>query len=243
MIIYFTGSRLHRFINDGTNAASPLGTRMRALGRFFYGNWYGAFVAFVIVSVTLCGLQFANCLMGDLVPWPKGCHLALMSLAAMNVGIAMFVSVIRREWWRTVRQLVLVAVAAVCFLYIGFISYCIPTRMTLPPSREWMMSAICQPTSMPFDSLTFLGGISQRETVAVFSVANVPIDAARFFPGSPWTDMVGGGAVNHYRSILEFCRIDAALPDDVALSHCNGNGSNITLIATDETHYLVYERL
>lgn len=215
---------------------------MRALGRFLYGNWYGAFVAFVVVSVVLCGMQFANCCMGDLVPWPKGWHLSLMSLAAMNVGVAMFVSIIRRRWWRTVRQLVLVAVAFVCFLYIGFISYCIPTRMTTPTSREWMMSAICQPTSIACDSLTFLGGISQRETVVVFSVANVPIDGTRFFPGSPRTDTISAGAVNHYRSILEFCRIDAALPDDAALSHCDGNVATITLIAVDDKHYLFYEQ-
>jgi hypothetical protein len=61
------------------------------------------------------------------------------------------------------------------------------------------------------------------------------MDGTRFFPGSPWT-------VNHFRGILEFCRIDAALPDAASLSHCDGDCGNITLLAVDDKHYLFYEQ-
>ena len=214
-----------------------------ALGRFMYGNWYGAVVVFAVVTAVLCGLQFANSCMGDLVPWPKNSHNALMFLAVVNIGIAMVVSLVRRRWGLAFRQLVLVAVAFVCYVFIGFISYCTPTRMAAPPSRKWTESTVCLPAGIANDNLTFLGGISCRETIAVFAVADIPIEKSRFLPGSPWMNVGDPKAVDHYRSIMAYCRIDVSLPNNAALSHCNGEYGNITLIATDGKHYLVYERL
>jgi hypothetical protein len=216
---------------------------MMALGRFLYGNWYGAVVAFVIVSAVLCALQFINYCMGDFVPWPKSWHYTLMILPVVNIGVATVVSIIRRKWGWAVGQLALVAVAFVCHGVICFISYCTPTRTTTPPSRKWTISTICLPTSIACDSLTFLGGISQREPVAVFSVANLPADQSHFLPGSPWANMVDARAVDHYRSIMKYCRIDAALPDNAILMHCDGEYGNMTLIAADGKQYLVYEEL
>ena len=218
-------------------------TSMVAVGRFMYGNWYGAVVVFAFVTAVLCGLQFANSCMGDLVPWPKDSHNALMFLAVVNIGIAMVVSLVRRRWGLAFRQLVLVAVAFVCYVCIGFISYCTPTRMAAPPSRKWTESTVCLSTGIANDDLTFLGGISQRESVLIFAVADIPINKSRFLPGSPWTDEVGVEAIGHYRHIMEFCRLDVALPDDAELSHCDSEYGNLTLIATGGKHYLVYERL
>ena len=218
---------------------------MMALGRFMYGTWYGAVIVFVVVSAVLCGLQFLNYCMGDFIPWPKNWHYTLMFLAVGNIGVAMVVSIIRRRWGRTVGQLALVAVSFVCHGIVCFFSYCLPTRMrmTTPPGREWMMSTICQPTSIACDSLTFLGGISQREFVTVFSVVDLPTDQSNFHPGSPWANMVGATAVDHYRSIMKYCRIEATLPDNATLSGCDGEYGIITLIVADGTNYLVYERL
>ena len=216
---------------------------MVALGRFMYGNWYGAVVVFAFVTAVLCCLQFANYCMGDLVPWPKGLHDALMFLAVVNIGIAMVVSLVRRRWGLAFRQLVLVAVAFVCYVCIGFISYCIPTRMTMSPGRAWTESSICSPTAIAYVDLTFLGGISQRETVAVFAVADIPVDMSRFIPGSPWMGVGDPRAVDHYQNIMAYCRIDVSLPNNAALSHCDSEYGNITLISTDGKHYLVYEQL
>ena len=115
--------------------------------------------------------------------------------------------------------------------------------MAVPPRRKWTESTICLPTGIANDNLTFLGGISRREAIAVFAVADIPIDKSRFLPGSPWTDEVGVKAIGRYRSIMKYCRIDVSLPNTAALSHCNGEYGNITLVATGGKHYLVYERL
>ena len=181
--------------------------------------------------------------MGDLVPWPKDSHNALMFLAVVNIGIAMVVSIVRRRWGLAFRQLVLVALAFVCYVCIGFFSYCTPTRMAAPPSRKWTKSTVCLPAGIAYDNLTFLGGISRRETIAVFAVADIPIDKSRFLPGAPWMDVGDPKAVDHYRSIMAYCRIDVSLPNNAAFSHCDSEYGNITLIATGEKHYLVYEQL
>ncbi|MBR4612146.1 MAG: hypothetical protein IKO40_05455 [Kiritimatiellae bacterium] len=134
---------------------------MMAVGRFMYCTWYGAAVVFVAVAAVLCGLQFANCYMEDLVPWPKDIHILIMFATVANIGVAMIVSLCRRKWGRAIGLLMLCAVAYVCFAFVAFISYCVPTRMAMPPSREWT-EAICQPSAID------LGGISARETVATF---------------------------------------------------------------------------
>ena len=216
---------------------------MKAVGRFVYGNWYGAVVVFVAVTAVLCGLQFANCYMGDLVPWPKDIHILIMLATVANIGVAMIVSLCRRKWGRAIGLLVLCAVAYVCFAFVAFISYCVPTRMAMPPSREWTEATICQPSAIEYDNLTFLGGISTRETVAVFAVADTPIDKSHFVAGSPWMDEVGDKALVSYRSIMAFCRIDVSLPSDATLSYCGGREGNITLIESNGKTYLVYERL
>ena len=216
---------------------------MLAFGRFMYGNWYGAVVVFVAVAAVLCGLQFANCCMEDLVPWPKDIHILIMFATVANIGVAMIVSLCRRKWGRAIGLLVLCVVTYVCFAFVALISYCAPTRMVTPPSREWTEATICQPSAIEYDNLTFLGGISTRETVAVFAVADTPLDKSRFVEGSPWTDEVGDKALASYRRIMAFCRIDVPLPDTAALSHCDGREGNITIIEANGKTYLVYERL
>ena len=216
---------------------------MLAFGRFVYGNWYGSVVVFVAVAAVLCGLQFATCCMGDLVPWPKDVHLLIMFAAVANIGVAMIVSLCRRKWGRAIGLLVLCVAAYVGFAFVAFISYCVPTRMVMPPSREWTEATICKPSAIEYDNLTFLGGISMRETVAMFAVGDAPIDKSRFVAGSPWTDEVGDKALASYRRIMAFCRIDILLPDDAALSHCDGRDGYITLIEANGKTYLVYQRL
>ncbi|MBE6383875.1 MAG: hypothetical protein E7049_12805, partial [Lentisphaerae bacterium] len=71
---------------------------MMAVGRFMYCTWYGAAVVFVAVAAVLCVLQFANCCMGDLVPWPKDIHILIMFATVANIGVAMIVSLCRRKW-------------------------------------------------------------------------------------------------------------------------------------------------
>ena len=216
---------------------------MMAVARFMYGNWYGAVVVFVAVAAVLCGLQFANCYMGDLVPWPKDIHILIMFATVANIGVAMIVSLCRRKWGRAIGLLVLCVAAYVGFAFVAFISYCVPTRMVMPPSREWTDATICQPSAIEYDNLTFLGGISMRETVAMFAVGDAPIDKSRFVAGSPWTDEVGDKALASYRRVMAFCRIDILLPDDAALSHCDGRDGYITLIKANGKTYLVYQRL
>ena len=140
---------------------------MLAFGRFMYGNWYGAVVVFVAVAAVLCGLQFATCCMGDLVPWPKDVHLLIMFATVANIGVAMIVSLCRRKWGRAIGLLVLCVAAYVGFAFVAFISYCVPTRMVMPPSREWTEATICQPSAIEYDNLTFLGGISTRDCCCV----------------------------------------------------------------------------
>ena len=133
---------------------------MMAVGRFVYGTWHGAVVVFVAVVAVLCGLQFANYGLGDIVPWPKEAHLAIMLAAVANIGVAMIVSLCRRKWARAFGELALCIVAYACFAFVGFISYCVPTRMSTPPSREWTEANICQHTAIAFENLAFLGGAS-----------------------------------------------------------------------------------
>jgi len=216
---------------------------MMAVGRFMYGNWYGAVVVFVAVASVLCVLQFANSCVGDFLPWPKDVHILIMFATVANIGVAMIVSLCRRKWGRAIGLLVLCAAAYVCFAFVAFISYCVPTRMTMPPSREWTEATICQPSAIEYDNLTFLGGISTRETVAVFAVADTTLDKSRFVAGSPWTDKVGDKAFACYRRIMAFCRIDVSLPSDATLSYCGGREGNITLIEANCKTYLIYQRL
>ena len=84
---------------------------MKAVGRFMYCTWYGAAVVFVAVAAVLCGLQFATCCMGDLVPWPKDVHLLIMFATVANIGVAMIVSLCRRKWGRAIGLLVLCVAA------------------------------------------------------------------------------------------------------------------------------------
>ena len=216
---------------------------MKAVTRFMYGNWYGAVVVFVAVASVLCVLQFANSCVGDFLPWPKDVHILIMFATVANIGVAMIVSLCRRKWGRAIGLLVLCAAAYVGFAFVAFISYCVPTRMAMPPSRGWTEVAICQPSAIEYDNLTFLGGISTRETVAVFAVADTPLDKSRFVEGSPWTDLVGDKALASYRRIMAFCRIDVPLPSTAALSHCDGRDGYITLIEANCKTYLVYQRL
>jgi len=218
---------------------------MMAAVRFVYGTWYGAVVAFVAVAAVLCGLQFANYGLGDIVPWPKDAHLAIMLAAVANIGVAMIVSLCRRKWARAFGQLTLAAFAYICLAFVGFISYCVPTRMSTPLSREWTEANICQHTAIAFENLAFLGGVSQREDIVVFEVGeNATLDNSRFFAGSPWMGgETGDSAIAHYHMIMKESRIDATLSKNTSLLHCSSKFGIITLVVADGSTYLVYERM
>ena len=216
---------------------------MMALGRFMYGTWYGAMVVYAAVAVLLLGLQLANSGFGDIIAWPKGLHIILMLIVLANLGGAMLFSLSRRRFRRGVVQFLLCGVAFFGCIFLGFIIYCIPTRMVTPPSDELVDTIFCESTHIAKEKLVFLGGLSAREPVIVYEVAETPIDEGRFFSGSPWTGEVGAKAVAHYRHIMEFCRIGVSLPDDAALSFCNVGQGDVTLIKAGAKRYLVYERL
>ena len=218
---------------------------MKTVGRFMYCTWYGAAVVFVAVAAVLCGLQFANYGLGDIVPWPKDVHLAIMLAAVANIGVAMIATLCRRKWARAFGQLTLAAFAYICLTFVGFISYCVPTRMSTPPSREWTEANICQQTAIAFENLAFLGGVSQRENIVVYEVAeNATLGNSRFFAGSPWMGgEIGDRAITHYRTIMTACRIDATLPKKTSLSYCDSKVGKITLVVADGRIYLVYERM
>lgn len=112
------------------------------------------------------------------------------------------------------------------------------------PSDKWVESTICTPTAITRDKLSFLGGTSQRETIAVFAISDVELDKGRFSSGSPRN--LGGAdkAINHYRRIMKRSHIDVALPDDARIVHCNSSTSYlISIVEANGRRYLFCERL
>ena len=165
-----------------------------------------------------------------------------MLTATANIGIAAVVSLCRRKWGRALGQFALGILSFAGWIIVSFLVICVPSRMTAAPRGEWIESDICGPTAIPLEKLTFLGGMSQREPIVVFEV-NGTTDASRFVPRSPWTGKDNAKAIAHYRLIMEFCRIDIALPDDTEISRCNSERGFITVIAANGKRYLVYEGL
>lgn len=216
--------------------------KVMVLGRFVYGTWYGAMVVFVAVAALLFGLQLANSGFHDIIAWPKGIHIILMLIALVNLGGAMLFSLSRRSFRRGFVQFLLCGVAFFGFVTMSFIVYCVPTRTSSTPDEEWVESTICATTAIPRDKLTFLGGISMRECVDVFAVADA--DLGRFTPGSPWGLGNADNAINHYRRIMEWAHINVTLPDDARILRCDGSLSYIiSIVEANGNRYLFCERI
>ena len=216
--------------------------KVMLLGRFVYGTWYGAMVVFVAVTVLLHGLQLANSGCGDIISWPKGIHFCMMFIALANLGAAMLFSLLRRRFRRGLAQFLLCGVAFFGYVVMSFFVYCVPTRTSSEPDEEWVESTICATTAIPRDKLTFLGGISMREGVDVFAVADA--DLGRFTPGSPWGLGNADNAINHYRRIMEWAHINVTLPDDARILRCDGSLSYIiSIVEANGNRYLVCERI
>ena len=217
-----------------------------SLRRFMYGTWYGAMAVFAVVTFVLCGLQLVNSDFEDVVAWPTQILHVLMLIALVNVGTAMLFSLSRCKWGRGCGQFLLCCVAFFCFII-----YSLPRSMTAEssdkwsvPSDKWVESTICTPTAITRDKLSFLGGTSQRETIAVFAISDVELDKGRFSSGSPRN--LGGAdkAINHYRRIMKRSHIDVALPDDARIVHCNSSTSYlISIVEANGRRYLFCERL
>ena len=213
-----------------------------AVGRFVYGTWYCAMVVFVAVAALLFGLQLANSGFHDIIAWPKGIHICMMFIALANLGAAMLFSLLRRRFRRGLAQFLLCGVAFFGYVVMSFFVYCVPTRTSSEPDEEWVESTICAATAIPRDKLTFLGGISMREGVDVFAVADA--DLGRFTPGSPWGLGNADNAINHYRRIMEWAHINVALPDDARILRCDGNLSYIiSIVEANGNRYLFCERI
>ena len=96
--------------------------------------------------------------------------------------------------------------------------------------------------AIPRDKLTFLGGISAREGINVFAVADA--DLGKFRPGSPWDMGNADNAINHYRSIMKYAHIDVTLPDDARILRCDGSLEYIiTIVEANGNRYLFCKRL
>lgn len=209
-------------------------------GRGVYDTWYGATVTFLVVSIMLHGLQMVNGCLNDVVPWPKEVHVLIMMLLVLNVCVATIVSLVRRKWARALGQVIMLGASFVCCVFVAFIVYCTPTRMTIPPGDEWVCETISRKTNIGKEKLNFLGGISTRESVVVYEVVDGIIDDRSFSPGVPWTNV---NARAHCQRIMGFCRITVSIPDDAVFSHCDAKDGFITLIKANNKTYLVYERL
>ena len=211
------------------------------MARVMYDRCYGAFLVFVAVAVAMYALQLANGAMGDCIPWPKGMHAVVMFILWANIGVAMVVSLFRRKWARAFGQFMLTAVAFVVFLFVGFISYCVPTRMTSEPPAAWTQEYICDVADVERSRLVFRGGISRREGVVVFEVTGDAPMGASFHQGSPFGQ--GGDVRKHYEALFKYCRIAVELPTELEISFCGCAEGNLHKIVADGKTYLVYERL
>lgn len=217
-----------------------------AFGKAVYDTWYGAVALFIVVSVALFGLQVANEHLGDVVPWPKDAHVLVMIGLALNVGVAAVVSAfVRRKLARAFGLLAMMCASLACSILVGVVVCCLPTRMTTPPCDEWVDETICARTGIGKEKLSFLGGISARESTVVYEVSGGALDCTRFSPGSPWTsdpnDSKEADAI--YPLILRRCHIDVQLPDNAAFYHCDCTNGFITIIMVSDKGYLVYQRL
>ena len=211
------------------------------MARFMYDRCCGAFLVFVAVTVAMFGLQLANGAMGDCISWPKDIQAVIMFVLWANIGVAMVVSLFWRKWKRAVGQFLLTAVAFVGLVFVGFISYCVPTRMTSAPSAKWTQECICDVAQVDCSRLVFRGGISQREGVVVFEVAGSAPIGASFHQGSSFGE--GAYIRKHFQALFNYCRMAVELPPEFNISFCNSAQGCLHKIVADGKTYLVYERL
>ena len=209
--------------------------------RLFYDRCCGAFLVFAVVTVTMLALQHANGAMGDIIPWPKGIQACIMFVLWANIGVVMAVSLFRRKWVRAFGQFLLMAVAFVGSVFVGFISLSVPTRMTSAPSGAWTQKCICDVAQVEPSRLVFRGGISTREEVVVFEVADGAPMGAGFRQGSPLGE--GASVREHFRALFNYCRIAVELPTELDISSCDSVDGNLHKIVASGKTYLVYERL
>ncbi len=87
----------------------------------------------------------------------------------------------------------------------------------------------------------FCGGISTREEVVVFEVADGAPMGAAFRQGSPLGD--GASVREHFQALFNYCRIAVELPMELEISSCNSVDGNLYKIVASGKTYLVYERL
>ena len=223
------------------NARKMFARGVSGTARLVYDRCCGAFLLFAAVTVAMLALQHANGAMGDVIPWPKGIQACVMFVLWVNIGVAMAVSLFRRKWARAFGQFLLTAVAFVVFLFVGFISYCVPTRMTSEPPAAWTQEYICDVADVERSRLVFRGGISRREGVVVFELAGDAPIGASFRQSSLFGQ--GASVREHFQALFNYCRIAVELPTELDISSCNSVDGNLYKIVASDKTYLVYERL
>ena len=223
------------------NARKMFARGVSGTARLVYDRCCGAFLLFVAVTVAMLALQHANGAMGDVIPWPKGIQACVMFVLWANIGVAMGVSLFRRKWARAFGQFLLMVVAFVGLVFVGLISLSVPTRMTSAPSAAWTQKCICDVAQVECSRLVFRGGISTREEVVVFEVADGASIGASFRQGSPLGE--GASVRKHFQALFNYCRIAVELPTELEISSCDSAQGSLHKIVAGVKTYLVYERL
>ncbi len=208
---------------------------------FMYKTRYGAFVVFCAVSAVLRAFQLLNCALSDVVAWPKSAHIALMLFLLLNIPLAMVLSLRRRDWKAAVVQLLFLAGGFAVYVFLAFLTYCTPTRMSSPPRAEWIENDVCRFAHIGRERIRFLGGMSQREPVVVFEVTGEEPVNGHFRPGSSWGD--GDWLTEHFQTIMRYCRQPVSLPPDMEIHHCDSDNGVIHLLTANGKRYLVYKGL
>jgi len=223
------------------NARTTVARALAGAARFMYDRCCMAFLVFVVATVTMLVLQHANDAMGDFIPWPKGFQACVMFVLWANTGVAMAVSLFRRKWSRAVVQMLLAVVAFFCFAFAGFISYCVPTRMTSAPPAAWTQEHVCDCAKVDRSQLVFRGGISQREVAVVFEVAGDAQMGASFHQGSSFGE--GDYIRKHYQTLFNYCGIAVELPQELDISFCGSPLGVLHKIVASGKTYLVYQQM
>lgn len=211
----------------------------KAVG-ILHDTWWGAFAFFVVMGLALFVLQM---MLSGLLPWPKEVHALLLFALWANVGVSMIVSLSRRKFGRAATQLAFVVVGFFIYVFAVFCSYCVPTRMTASPGEKWIQEFICKPTHIERSQLVFLGGIDMREQVVVFEVLGELPSPECFKPGSPFCRDDKARMRDHYRHLMEACRVAVELPEEFDVSYCHDEYySCLSILSAGGKTYLAYER-
>ena len=210
-----------------------------------YDTWWGAFALFVAMGVVLFALQLLNGMLSDLVAWPKNIHLGLLFALWVNVGVAMVVSLLRRQFRQAAIQL---ALGVVCFFVyaVALLFTCsVPTRMATSPGEGLIQECICKPTHIERSQLVFLGGIDTREWVVVFEVIGELPPSECFTPGSGYGNVDKARAGDNFRALMKAIRVAVELPEefDVSSYHDEKNFGILQKLSAGGKTYLVYKRL